>query len=106
MPEKLEEIKPIRALWVQAKEDTEIVEKGNTLEPHVYAALESYLKILGKHLYERFGLDGASFYVPVCPTCQGILGQMCMSSLLICLKCGREFQISEYKRPCPPDTPP
>jgi len=102
MPEKLEEITPRRALLIQAKKDTEIVERGNTLQPHVYTALEGYLKILGNHLYERFGALGASFYVPVCPTCQGILGQMCMSPVLICLKCGREYQIS----PCPPHPPP
>jgi hypothetical protein len=97
--EKLKRIKVIHGLWVQPKDDTEIVEKGNTLTPEVYAELSLFLEAIGNTLYRKYGADGASYLVAVCPKCNGILGQMCMSPLVICLNCGREFQLTEYKRP-------
>ena len=38
-----------------------------------------------------------SWMVPQCPKCRGILSQVCMSRLLVCLKCDTEFDLTEYK---------
>jgi ribosomal protein L37E len=99
MPEKLEPIKPIKCLLASAKENVEVVEKGNTLGKEEYKKLEQLFRTMDKILFSVPD-NPIPYYVPLCPKCSGILGQMCMSPLIICLKCGREFYLDKYNL-CP-----
>lgn len=42
---------------------------------------------------EMFKAEKGIWLVPKCPECGGVLSQKCMSTRLVCLKCGVEFKI-------------
>lgn len=40
---------------------------------------------------EMFKAEKSTWFVPKCPECEGVLSQKFMSTRLVCLKCGVEF---------------
>ena len=59
-----------------------------------YEELKTELyKLQDRYVQEKL----TQWMVPQCPKCQGVLSQVCMSRLLVCLKCDTEFDLTEYK---------
>ncbi len=47
--------------------------------------------------HEKRREDLQPYFKPVCPVCGGPLSQKMFSSRLVCLRCGREYQLEEVK---------
>lgn len=79
-------------MWIK-KQRVKPLEKGNTMPKTEYEMLEAHLKAVGESLQRQF--RPSFYFVPVCPECYGILGQMAMSKNLICYNCGREYTLEQ-----------
>jgi hypothetical protein len=93
MNNRVKHVKLEKALWIKPKEPIEVLEKGNTLTPKDYETVEKDFGAVSNMLQAE---HIQTYYFPACPSCHGIVGQMACSKNVICMKCGREFQLNEY----------
>jgi hypothetical protein len=67
-----------------------IVKRRGSEYAEDYEELETELyKLQDRCVQEKL----TQWMVPQCPKCQGVLSNVCMSRLLVCLKCDTEYKV-------------